>query len=75
MVPYSHRTWPPQEDGDRHRLRADLLDGLDDAGRPVRAPKLATFEIAFESAVGLFGTIYAKDLTFELHPTETEANG
>ncbi len=38
-------------------------------------PQVGDIEIAFESAVGLFGTIYAKDLTFELHPTETEANG
>ena len=36
-------------------------------------PQVGDIEIAFDSSVGLFGRIYAKDLTFELHPTVTEA--
>lgn len=44
------------------------------AWRTCAGPQVGDIEIAFESAVGLFGTIYAKHLTFELHPTETKAS-
>jgi hypothetical protein len=34
-------------------------------------PQVGDIAIAFDSAVGLFGRIYAKELTFHLHPIET----
>ena len=52
----------------RMRVSASPADWQTCAG-----PQAGDIEIAFESAVGLFGRIYAKDLTFELHPVETGA--